>query len=658
MSLLTQQEGPSTQAHEPIALLSRIVAEQIAAGEVIDRPASVVRELVDNGIDAGARRVDVSIEGGGRRLIRVVDDGRGMSPAQARLALERHATSKLRDLDDLLRIRTLGFRGEGLTSVALVSRLKIRSRPRDAGQGVEIEVEGGSVIDQRPVGCPVGTTVEVHDLFFNVPVRRKFLKSVATEAALVTEVVERQALAWAPVRFELSHEDRGIFSAPATADRGERVRALLRVSGASLASTRRVEEKVVLEVHLLEPSQSLSTTRGLRFIVNGRPIRDRTLLAALSRGTEVFYARGRYPRGVVYIDIDPGDVDINVHPQKSEVRFARPRQLFELLRATAHDLLAGRSGGHGRRVGEDAEEARPRPKVSSKARSRSEAPTESSARTYRLGGGGQTSAAEASPRGYVDQRTRIREATRRFWAEQPRQDNAEDFGLGAALAQSAEEASKNPAPSDGTPSAETQESVAARNVPGGGSRDATLVGRTREGILVVERQGAILLIEPIVAARHLLYRTLAQDLKAGPLPRADLSPPPVVGADVARAVAARSEALAILGFETETFGSGAWVLRSVPSALADLEVSSILGVLGEISEVISPGAASSSLSLESALRCLVARARVVVPDDAALLLGIDRLGAPLELRSSSSREGDLFSGVWRVRLGAFGRSRP
>jgi DNA mismatch repair protein MutL len=317
-----------------IRVLPAALADQIAAGEVVERPASVVKELVENALDAGARRIEIEIARGGLGLIAVSDDGCGMSPEEAHLALKRHATSKLRALDDLLTLSSMGFRGEALPSIAAVSRLTLITRAAAAAGGYQLEVAGGVAGEARQVGAPVGTRVEVRELFANVPARLKFTKSEATESAQVAETVLRLALAFPAVHFRLRSEARLAHDLPPHASSLERARAALG-RGRTPAQLHQAEgrEGAVGVLGLLgSPAESGSTARGTYLLVNGRFVRDRSLLHAVCMGYGETLERGRYPLAVVQVTL-PGDlVDVNVHPQKLEVRFARPQEVYAAVR--------------------------------------------------------------------------------------------------------------------------------------------------------------------------------------------------------------------------------------------------------------------------------------------------------------------------------------
>ena len=321
-----------------IAVLPPELASQIAAGEVVERPASAVKELVENAVDASATRCDVEIEGGGIKLVRVADDGIGMNEQDARLSVERHATSKLRSIDDLKNVSSFGFRGEALPSIAAVSRLILQTRCSESDAGVEVKVEGGTSPEVSPVGLAVGTTVQVSDLFFNVPARRKFLRSSGTESGHVTEVVEAAALGCPQVTFTLSRDGRRVREFLRATSREERARQL---SGdAQLAACRGERGPLRIEAFLSRPERARAGAGGLRILVNGRAIRDRALALTVAHSYGSVLERGRYPRGAVYLDLPPELVDVNVHPQKAEVRFADPRAVSDALYSVLSRELA------------------------------------------------------------------------------------------------------------------------------------------------------------------------------------------------------------------------------------------------------------------------------------------------------------------------------
>ncbi len=319
----------------PICRLSQSLINKIAAGEVIERPASVVKELMENAVDAGATRIDVTVEGGGAELVRVVDNGCGIPAGELELAVASHATSKIAEADDLFRVGTLGFRGEALASIAEVSRLVIRSRTAGAESGAQIEVAGGEASGTSPCGCPVGTTVEVRNLFFNTPVRRKFLRSKQTELGHASEAFARIALARPGVHFTLEHGGRRAFDLPAEQGWLERI-AL--VAGRQLADhliwVQSADGEVKLSGYVAHPSQSRSNNRMQYLFLNGRYIWDRALRHALGEAYRGLLTTGRYPIAFLWLEMPPERVDVNVHPTKLEVRFQNADRLYSQLLST------------------------------------------------------------------------------------------------------------------------------------------------------------------------------------------------------------------------------------------------------------------------------------------------------------------------------------
>lgn len=322
-----------------IAVLPPELASQIAAGEIAERPASVVKELIENALDAEATRCDIEISGGGISELAVTDDGHGMAEEDVRLCLERHATSKLRSLADLAQVASYGFRGEALPSIASISRLVLRSRSRESDTGFELLAEGAKDQIVRQVGMPVGTRVVVSDLFFNVPARRKFLRSSATEAGHVTEVVENAALARPDVTFSLKRDGRSVRQFLRVGGRRDRVSQVLADLELTLCQGER--GPLSTEAFLSRPEAARTGAAGLRVFVNGRPVRDRAVMATVAHAYGSVLERGRYPRGVVFLDLPHQLVDVNVHPQKTEVRFADPRAVTDALYGLMSRSLAG-----------------------------------------------------------------------------------------------------------------------------------------------------------------------------------------------------------------------------------------------------------------------------------------------------------------------------
>ena len=349
-------------AGSSVRRLPDAVVNKIAAGEVVERPASIVKELVENSLDAGATRIEVSVRGAGRHLIAVTDDGRGMTPEHSLLALERHATSKLRTEDDLTAIGTLGFRGEALPAIFAVSRLSLLSRPAGAERGFLIVGEGGIVSESGAVDAPAGTSVEVRDLFFNTPARAKFLKSPATEQTVVVRVVTQLALANPGVHVRLSANGRALLNAPAGAGFRERVGGLYGFGLASrLLDVSGESGGARLRGVVAPPALARTHRDDIHLIINGRVVRDTLLTQALLEAFRPLLPRDQFPLAVLGLEIDPGEVDVNVHPAKTWVRFRRPRALHDLVlesvRAALRQLDAAPAGLVARVAGDETDAA-------------------------------------------------------------------------------------------------------------------------------------------------------------------------------------------------------------------------------------------------------------------------------------------------------------
>ena len=324
-----------------IQKLPPAVVNKIAAGEVIERPASAVKELMENAVDAGAQRIDVSVEKGGADLIRVADDGCGISADQMQLALESHATSKIYDAEDLFRVTTLGFRGEALASIAEISQLTLRSRVEASSSGVELEVHGGERMEQVPVGCPVGTTLEIRNLFFNTPVRRKFMKTTQTEMGHIAETFNRIALAHPERHFSLRHNQRIVHDLAPMSNWRERISALFgRELAESLIEVESHDEETQFTGYVADPSVNRGNNRLQYLLLNGRYIRDRSLQYALGEAYRGLLLTGRFPIAFLQLSVPPEIVDVNVHPTKLEVRFQDGARLYrQLLSAIRNKFL-------------------------------------------------------------------------------------------------------------------------------------------------------------------------------------------------------------------------------------------------------------------------------------------------------------------------------
>ena len=326
-----------------IRVLPSAVVDRIAAGEVVERPASVVKEIVENALDAGAREISVEFAGGGVERIEVADDGCGMQADEALLAFERHATSKIESERDLSEVATFGFRGEALPSIASVSRLTLLTRGRGMASGTRIAIEGGTLAGRGPAGVPEGTRVRVEDLFFNTPARLKFLKTERTESARILEVVRQLALSNHEVSFSVARE--GV-EARCYESADEQERASQSFPSLELSRLHEGAGGIVVRAYLAGPGSARAGASGLVIIVNGRPVADRTLAGAVAAAHEGILERGRYPQGVVFIEVPHRMVDVNVHPQKREVRFSEPRLVTSVLHGAVSRWARGCPWAH------------------------------------------------------------------------------------------------------------------------------------------------------------------------------------------------------------------------------------------------------------------------------------------------------------------------
>ena len=325
-----------------IQVLSKDVASRIAAGEVIERPAAVVKELIDNSVDAGSHLIAIDIKGGGLGLIRVTDDGEGMSRVDLPLAFERHATSKLRSDRDLVSITTMGFRGEALPSIASVSDVIITTATRQDAIGAQLTLRGG--VAQRVADAPAvpGTRIEVTDLFRHQPARKKFLKSLATEFSHISHVVQQAALAWPSIHFRLIHNEEDVLNYPAPTSDRDRILQVYRPT--FLDHTVEVRGRIAglaVNGYVIDPVHARASKQPQDLFVNRRPVRNATVFHAITEGYGSFLSKGHYPTFVLFVNIDPDRIDINVHPTKKEIRFAETDAVHRLIRHTIRHALGG-----------------------------------------------------------------------------------------------------------------------------------------------------------------------------------------------------------------------------------------------------------------------------------------------------------------------------
>ncbi|HET9955786.1 MAG TPA: DNA mismatch repair endonuclease MutL [Polyangiaceae bacterium] len=641
-----------------VAVLPPELASQIAAGEVAERPASVVKELVENSLDAEATRLDVEIEGGGILRICVTDDGFGMSEADARLALERHATSKLRSLDDLMNVRSYGFRGEALPSIASVSRFRLCTRERDAELGIELFVEAGATPVARQIGARAGTRIEIADLFFNVPARRKFLRSSATESGHVADVIENAALARPDVTFTLSRDGRRVRELLRVTTRAERVAQVLDTR--DLARCEGERGPLAVEAYLSRPEAARAGGAGLHLFVNGRNVRDRALLATIAHAYGSVLEKGRYPRGVVYLDIAPELVDVNVHPQKSEVRFADPRAVSDVVYALVSRNLASAfslppQATHHRSLSE-----RPLPGASPDREalrsSTPQSPSPEPERNTEPGWG----AARSSPPVFPLRTSEPASAARTVFtvseplhplhdAAAPLRDAAEPLRDAAAMQLKTAELAPLEASSP-DPSAPQVASISVGSTPS--SRPAStsvalpparpeppeaeskwqnlrFVAQLRNTYLLCEGSAGIYLLDQHAAAERVTFSRLRRQYAAREVGAQTLLFPVLVELTPpeAEVVEARASELAEVGLDVRMRGSSSASLHSVPKLLARAHPERLLRDL--LLEVTRAGERAFSDAVDLALATLACHGSARAGDELgpaevrALLLGLD-----------------------------------
>ncbi len=565
-----------------IQQLSPSVVNQIAAGEVVERPASVAKELMENAIDAGARRIDVSIEQGGLELVRVVDDGCGIEAEQLLLAVAPHATSKIRQAEDLFCVASLGFRGEALASIAEVSRIVLRSRPEGQNAGAELEVTGGRLSPIAPCGCPVGTTIEVHNLFYNTPVRRKFLKSTQTEAGYCGEAFTRLALAHPAVHFTLRQNQKLSYDLPPTGEWLERIAALL---GTDLAEhllwVESSDGEVRLSGYVANPTQSRGNSKMQYLFLNGRTIRDRSLQHALGEAYRGLLLTGRYPVAVLQIDMPAAAVDVNVHPTKLEVRFQDGGRLYSQLLGTLRtrflttDLTA---------------KYRPAPVAAALGSA--------------VGGDAAheilSANASADPTGALDaaRAAQIRDELVR-WAKGELAavagNGSDPMPQFAANAEQPFAAMSVPRPAvqplDLVPLDRSRfglppgpASTMANDRPMAAVRQPGPAMQVHDRYLIAESDDGLVVIDQHALHERVLYEQVREKVLAGAMETQRLLVPEPVDMSPAESAAALSnrELLAQLGIEVESFGGGTLLISSYPAMLAKLRPADMLRTLVEL----------------------------------------------------------------------------
>jgi DNA mismatch repair protein MutL len=573
-----------------IRLLSDSLVDQIAAGEVVERPASVVKELVENSLDAGARRIRVEVRDGGAAMIAVSDDGVGMLPDELPKALQRHATSKLESAADLMRIHSFGFRGEALPAIASVSRFRIFSRARGQEHGYEIRIDSGKLIHEREAGGPEGTRIEVADLFSSVPARRKFLKRPGTEWGHIADWLARLAMARPDIHIEVCRDDRPPTVWPACRDQRDRIAALLSDDDAgSLLEVDHETPECRIHAFVSTPERTRPNGQALYLYVNGRPVRDRLLRHALVESYRDLLPRGRFPIAVLFLEVEPDRVDVNVHPAKWEVRFVDPQSIHRAIRHAIREAMSSRSWL-----------------------------------------GATPAAGGAKPWAHPAPQARPLAGPRPDAASSGTQVTADDW----IFAGTADRVHERAQPADG-----------AAPAPGGSSPPVAsfgslrILGQLQASYLLAESDHGLMVVDQHAAHERILYEGLRSDwLASGVASQGLLSPltvslPP---ASIAALGVAR-EGVSRLGFEIESFGDGGVLVRAVPAEMAGQDVAGLVTELaaaleesdGEGLEDASAIRSLPSLDrLFATLACHSARRfgdRLPEEEQAAILRGLDTI---------------------------------
>ena len=556
------------------------VINQIAAGEVIERPASVVKELLENAIDAAASRIDVAVERGGKDLIRIADNGKGIAPEDLRLAFAPHATSKLATAEDLFQIRTFGFRGEALAAISEISRVRCQSRQQDENEGSELAIDAGSAGEVTPIGCPIGTVIEVRNLFHNTPVRRSFLKSDSTEAGHVLEAFERIALANPTVHFtfrsggKLVHEllpatgvrDRvGVFFGRELAD------ALLWVESQSGATH--------IWGYVAHPSQSRSSPKAQFLFVGGRFVRDRSLGHALAEAYRGLLMVGRYPVAFLHLDVPPDEVDVNVHPTKVEVRFRDSQRVYSQLLSTVRQTFLA-SDLHSKLQAAETFPAPGEPAAGAAATIPLDEPAE---RRQEVAGWFQPKSSptfQSFPApGYAGGRPAPDWSERFAGTRQLEQGRM--FDEFAAPSPTAQFDLPVAPPVAGPPIEAPVNGTSTRTEPAASPvwkaiqlHDSYLIAETDEGLMVIDQHAL---------HERILYEELRERVERGGVESQRLLTPDPVSLTAAEAatVLEQAEALGQLGLGVEPFGGDTVLVTSLPAMLPDIAPDRLLRDLAE-----------------------------------------------------------------------------
>lgn len=550
-----------------IAILPEIITNKIAAGEVVERPASVIKELIENALDAGATDIAIEISAGGRRLIRITDNGHGMSREDALLSLERHATSKIRTDSDLDGILTLGFRGEALPSIASVSRFRLTTREPDSLEGTDISMEGGRIRDVKACGMASGTVINVEQLFFNTPARLKFLRSAETEAAHVADSVTRMAVSRPDVAFCCTSDGRELLRV----QRGDLFRRLTQVLGKnSVAALHAVESSadgVEIAGFVSSPSGVRSTTAAMFTYINGRFVRDRVVQHAIMQAYRGVIDRGRYPVCALFISLPPGEVDVNVHPTKHEVRFRRQTLVHDTLQAAISNVL------------KDSPWLAKRQPVSAPS-----SPSVSQAYLERVAAAAQVSLE-------LPRRDPVHHASTSPHSASQAPESAPPLLAAPAVMEPAVSFATGPAPSEPVQ---------------GYFSSLTVIGQFHAEYLLCQSGTELVIIDQHAASERVAFQRLRREYESGVVESQRLLFPETVELTHGEVAAARrfAEELARFGFEIEPFGGNTVIVTAVPRMVSERDcIKLVRDLVAELSHL---GASSAFRDMQDNLLSRIA----------------------------------------------------
>lgn len=550
-----------------ITILPETLTNKIAAGEVVERPASVIKELIENSLDAGATDISVEITGGGKRKIRITDNGHGMSREDALLSLERHATSKIRVDDDLDRILTLGFRGEALPSIASVSRFTLASRETASSEGTEVVVEGGRIRDVRACGMPSGTVISVEQIFFNLPARLKFLKSAETEAGHVADVVARMAVSRPDVAFSCVSDDRELLRLQRSDLQRRLVQVVGRESAQHLYPVKQESDGIAITGFVSAPALVRSGTQAIYTYINGRFIRDKVVQHAVMQAYRGVIDRGRYPVVTINIELPPGEVDVNVHPTKHEVRFRRQAVVHDAIQSAIENVLRRSPWLVAPQVPTGQEQSRAtgqayRDRIAAAAQASFVLPPQS---TYRSYPAGPDTIAATAPIAQPGQPTIVREPAPSFL---PEQHNPEPPGYFSSL---------------------------------------SVIGQFHSEYILCQSESELVIIDQHAASERVAFQLLKQQCSSGVVESQRLLFPETVELSFGEvAVASRfNQDLMRIGFEMEPFGGSTIMVSAVPRLIAQQNaVQLIRDVLADLERFATSAAFNDALeSLLSRVAC-------------------------------------------------------